>query len=580
MTKTRLRFNFATLFALGTLAGISFLRATWEPTDGELSRAIKDGDFANYSSAASAWLGARLPNTPAHITESTINELIKDPRVTQLLEQHQILAIVKPDQVASFAKANPENPQFLHWLFSSPKVMEMFLQATGPTAIAERDANRYTIPAETLTIWASIKRTDPDTKEGLYEKLAIATAIAPPGSRTGGAGGGKPQIPQPLERYQHYKSAHQKHELFPSFDRLTVWEYTKVVCCHASNEDLTWAREMINTWRPDLRINERVVESTREVWRRNSPWLYHDGFKSVLSGGGKCGPRSSWAVMICQAFGIPAIGVGQPAHACVAAKTAFPELPPQVGSAWKVHQGMGWDVTRIDGTRGPEFLEAMAERAQAAAFDEIERLRWLATALANKDQSDAVRVLIGKFRKSLSLNTILTPTEEATDPNVEGVAKTSAPSFSPQATIAEPPFPQIPGTIHIEAEAFSKSFAEPVFPLEQKGVVFVLDCHSGGKQLNLQKNMQTCWVEYAINVPSSGNYQMIARTAVVNTEQILDVSQGDTKLATINIPNEYGLWTTSTPVEVKLEKGPQTLRVSTPAQRGMAIRWFELKQSK
>ena len=73
---------------------------------------------------------------------------------------------------------------------------------------------------------------------------------------------------------------------------------------------------------------------------------------------------------------------------------------------------------------------------------------------------------------------------------------------------------------------------------------------------------------------------MIARTAVVNTEQILDVSQGDTKLATINIPNEYGLWTTSTPVEVKLEKGPQTLRVSTPAQRGMAIRWFELKQSK
>ena len=136
MTKTRPPFNFATLFALGTLAGISFLRATWEPNDGELSRVIKDGDFASYSSAASAWLEAKLPNNPAQITEAAIKELIKDPRVIQLLEQQQILAIVKPDQVATFAKANPENPQFLHWLFSSPKVMEMFLQATGPTAIA------------------------------------------------------------------------------------------------------------------------------------------------------------------------------------------------------------------------------------------------------------------------------------------------------------------------------------------------------------------------------------------------------------------------------------------------------------
>jgi hypothetical protein len=114
-----------------------------------------------------------------------------------------------------------------------------------------------------------------------------------------------------------------------------VWEYQKVVQSGASNEDLTWARAMINTWRPDLRVNELVVNSTSEVWRRNSPHPYTD-YKSVLSGGGKCGPRSSWSVMICQAFGIPAIGVGQPAHACVAYKAANPMTEPQPGSAWKV----------------------------------------------------------------------------------------------------------------------------------------------------------------------------------------------------------------------------------------------------
>ena len=30
-------------------------------------------------------------------------------------------------------------------------------------------------------------------------------------------------------------------------------------------------------------------------------------------------------------------------------------------------------------------------------------------------------------------------------------------------------------------------------------------------------------------------------------------------------------------MDVKLTKGPQRLQISTPYQRGVAIRWFELK---
>ena len=173
----------------------------------------------------------------------------------------------------------------------------------------------------------------------------------------------------PVVRYKYYKTAHQNKELFPSFDHLTVWEYTRIVCSGASDADLTWAREMINTFRPDLRADEMVVNSTSFVWRRSAPTdFYPNGgyqnFKNVLAGGGKCGPRSSWSVMVCHAFGIPAIGVGQPAHACVAYKAANPMTQPQPGSAWKVGYGRGWEVSKLEGMKGPDFLAGVEKRSR------------------------------------------------------------------------------------------------------------------------------------------------------------------------------------------------------------------------
>ena len=137
---------------------------------------------------------------------------------------------------------------------------------------------------------------------------------------------------------------------------------------------------MVNTWRPDLRAGERVVETTSLVWRRNSP-ISHVDYKTLLGGGGKCGPRSSWSVFICQAFGIPAIGVGQPRHACVAYKSL---------NGWQVAYGMGWDASRLEGMGGREFLASVASRERSANFSQVEQLRWLAAALPTKEHSSAV----------------------------------------------------------------------------------------------------------------------------------------------------------------------------------------------
>ena len=561
---------------LATAASTNAQPSAWEPQAKDLDAAITTGDFAGYAANLATWLGQKVPADPGKITEAALNDLLKDPVFVNALDQRQFIAKLGADKLGTFAKADPASPELLAWILKSTEVMDLFLQAVGPTPIPDRDGNGYTVSPGTLTIWQKILKADPEAKQGIYQRLAMATAIAPPG--TGARGAGQASTPaDPVTRYLYFKNAHKNKELFASFDNLTVWEYTKVVQSGASDADLTWAREMVNTWRPDLRIKEQVVETTREVWRRNSPIQFDGSYKNVLAGGGKCGPRSSWAVFVCQAFGIPAIGVGQPQHACVAAKSAYPETQPQPGLPWKVHQGMGWQVSRLDGTSGPVFVEAIKEREHRAEFAQIEHLRWLASTLAGKEQSAAVRAVAAKIRESFPAPAPADAPAPQTDPNVEGVAKTTAAGALTPPAVPEEPFKPVPGTIHIEAETFTNSFAEPTYPAEQKGCVFVLDCYTGGKQLNLQKNMNTCWVDYKIDVPAAGTYAVVARAAVVNFDQVLDVGSGETKLATIKIPNTYGTWTTTEPVDIKLEKGPQTLRISTPMQRGVAIRWFELK---
>ena len=142
-----------------------------------------------------------------------------------------------------------------------------------------REQNTYTLDPRALEIWKNILHADPDSKEGLCLKLAIATAISPPGSVNIGAGGAATPA-DPVVRYKYYKTAHQKKELFPSFDHLTVWEYSTIVCSGATHADLTWAREMINTFRPDLRVDERVVHSTSLVWQRAAPaTVYPAGYQ-------------------------------------------------------------------------------------------------------------------------------------------------------------------------------------------------------------------------------------------------------------------------------------------------------------
>jgi len=372
--------------------------------------------------------------------------------------------------------------------------------------------------------------------------------------------------------------------LFPSFDNLTVWEYTKVVVSGASDGDLTWAREMINTFRPDYRVGENVVGIVSQVWRRASPHPYTD-FKTVLSGGGKCGPRSSFGVMINQAFGIPAIGVGQPAHACVAWRS--------VDGTWKVGYGGGWNVSKLEGLKGPDFVAGVEARARVTEFSLVEHLRWVASALASKEQASAVMGVAQKIAQATpATKTDLTASQKAEESEADpgataksrfGQSKAQQAPTSPTKpeSSAKPagPFKAVAGVIHVEAASFAKTGGQISWGGQFPNVL-VHDCFTGGKQVYFQQQMKSQWADYSIDVPAAGTYELVMKTASINSEQVLEVSSGDKKLATVDVPLSYGLWAMTKPVDVKLEKGIQTIRVETPTtehKRGIALRSFELK---
>lgn len=548
------------------------------PAVGDLDAAIAAGDFAPHFGNISAWLNEKVPADPASISEAALQSLLKDPAFANTLSQRQLLSKVGVANVAMLAKTDKDSKAFLTWLLRNTTAMDLCLEAATPTGLKAREEDKWALSPALLELWKKLYYADPDSREGIYLKLAIATALVPPG-KIGIGAGGAPTPADPLVRYKYYKTAHQNKELVASFDKLSVWDYTKIVSSGASDADLTWGREMVNTFRPDLRATEMVVDMTGLVWRRNSPVPYTN-MKTVLQGGGKCGPRSSFAVFINHAFGIPAIGVAQPAHACVAWRG--------IDGVWRVGYGRGWAASRLDGLTGPEFVEGSLARSRAAQFSLVEHHRWLASAMASHKQANAIMAIAQKIAaekpaSKTDLTASLKPDEANADPGVEAAAS-GQPKVKETATLAKPvapvkagPVQAVGGVLHVEAAAFSETDGQAMFSA-QKGVVLMAS-PAGGKQVYFQQQQQSCWSDYVIDAPAKGTYEIIMSVAAINDGQILEVgSDAYNAVALVRVPMSHGLWTTTQPVEVKLDKGVQKVRVAVvPNERGIALRWFELK---
>ena len=528
---------------------------------GVLRAAGLPADFVTEQPKLQAVLTGRV-STLAIQGSADLREFESEAGVGLTLLRFQLLRKVGAPALQDFRKDRAQEA-FLVWLWDNPSALHLFLEGATPLGLTQRDEDKALIKAETLALWSQLWNTDPQSREGLFLRLAIATALLPPGQGNHGAGQQVPP-PSPTKRYQHFKQAYLAKELYPSFVHHSVWEYMQVVSSPASDADLAWTRQVVNTWRPDLRAKEQVVKTVSEVKYGNSPHPYGD-YKDVLNGGGKCGPRSSWGVMVCQAFGIPAVGVGQPGHACVAFKTAYPETQPQPGNSWKVDYGAGWEKSRIYGLSGPDFLQAIASRSRNAEFTRIERLRWLAAAVTGSVSAEkltSLKALLTTQMKELRLaKPVFGEGDNAAEAEREPATKPAAPVATKAAASRVGA-----GIVAIPATAFSKL-----------GGARVHESTGGGRQVYFEKNAPNTWAEYPLEVSKAGKYLVILQAATPNTGQAVDLLVDGRKLATLAIPNSLGLWAETPPIEVELVAGLQVLRFAVPSQRGLAVKQIKLQ---
>jgi len=339
----------------------------WEPNAKARDAALEEGDVATYFAKLTTWLDQQVPSAADKISEESILPLLDDPVFTSAMAERRFLKRLGVNNCDAQLKSDPKSKAFLSWLLSNGALLNETLIAQTPSAWHWRNDDSQFINGHHLSSWKDIYTTDSTSRKGLYAKLAAACFVRPPGTGTRGAGNAK-EHSSIVDRYNHFRRAHATGELMPSFEDLTIWELSHVVSSGASNADLAWGREALNTWKPGFRKNENVVAMTSQVWYRGSQVPYTD-FSCVAAGGGKCGPRSSFGVFINQAFGVPAIGVGQPAHAAIGYRNTEGD--------WQVGYGRGWHVSKLLQMPGPAFVEVVKDR-QSGKFDKIEHLRWLA----------------------------------------------------------------------------------------------------------------------------------------------------------------------------------------------------------
>ncbi len=304
--------------------------------------------------------------------EKTVPELAVWRLLNQVSEPQ-----IKLVQESSYGKA------FLKWLAGRPTLLETYLSSGTP--------NEYN--ATGLNVWGKIWGTRLDSREeGVYQRLAVATALtfaAPFGHMADGA------PVDPTKRYNYFADAYKKGLLFPYFEKGAPWELRYVVSSWARDDDMDWVRAKVD---PKLKNQESIGDACWMVPYRDTNAKgvsvqegskYYDykpmTLQLMVEVGGVCGAISRFGTSVCQAYGIPAMPLGQPGHCAHVWRN-------QEGS-WKLGQDISsWPQSwQHDGIRilfgaRPSYL-VLYDKAvtDPLKFMQSQRLMWFAALEPNLD---------------------------------------------------------------------------------------------------------------------------------------------------------------------------------------------------
>jgi hypothetical protein len=266
------------------------------------SRAARDGELAVYlgtlGESLSKELKGKAPKVVARFAATDAGE--------HALFQYRLLSRAGPEVLADASCRDA-----LAWILADREALATFVASAEPAGGRWPDAVRV------LARVAREKRH----REGLGLRVAAATALVFAVPVKWMADGSDID---PVARVDSYLAWDEEGALFPTFRELSAWEMRYVVGSWSTDADLVWARANIKA---ELRRRDKVGDAAhmlaynltnkRGVSVQNGREFYDNKpmtLAIMLEYGGVCGAISRFGSSMSQAFGVPAMPVGQPGH--------------------------------------------------------------------------------------------------------------------------------------------------------------------------------------------------------------------------------------------------------------------------
>ena len=503
-----------------------------------------------------------------------LQPIIASDRLDSSLVRAAVLAKATPRGLAEFAQQGNEHAALVDQLLADDTLMKQMLLAGGA------DAGKY---GPAMQIYTAIQKASPKARDGVFQRLALATAIehaVPVKQSNAQTETTAPTIVDPVKRYLHYEKAYLDGELDPAFKNFSVWEYRMVIDCDAPDSILAWGREMLRNYRPDHIYNPdygwRYSGTVRTEVKYGSECVKDDlphlnSYQNIPKDGGVCGRRAFFGRFILKSFGIPTWGVTQHKHAALSHWTP---------KGWVVNLGAGFPHSWWDKHESPrsgsDFLLETQARTQPQDYLKVLRAQWVSRVLGEQEYNDRKHVAGGLWSSmahfqaraiaTASKAVALGPLgQELGEANESEATKAQAIEKVAVTAADQKPVVGRDGAITIPAVAHTKP----------SGHHAAMKSFAGGMQLHASGGFKA---QYVIDAPQAGKYALAARVATVQEGQKFLFAANDSKTpAEVSVPYTIGLWQQSKPVEVVLAKGQNVLSVALKeGSRGVAIKEFTL----
>jgi hypothetical protein len=582
-----------------------------ESLKGEVAKAVPTVDAtkkAAFLAARAKWNGLAIPNseTPAaqrkaleDLREQTQSEVLDaagalladltpvlaSDALDSKLMRIAILTHGTPRGLAEFAQQGADEEKLLEALFADEALMRQILEAGGA------NGGEY---GEMMQVYTAILAQSERARErgAIFQRLALGTAIQMPwlhGKAEGGVHGivdrDNSGIDQ-VARYLHYEKAFLDGELDPAFKDMNTWECRFITNSEYSNEDLTWMRRMMRTYRPDQITTDDYKWRYVRLIKDDVPYCSttHDpslGSRAQMEValGGVCGRRAFLGRLTTRAFGIPTRASTQTGHAALSHWTP---------DGWVICLGAWWSVAYCGPQGGLDFLLDSQAREFEDPYQLVLRAQWLGDAMGEEN----VNIGHGKFGQGggfwdgLAFVKKQIIVKEAEVKALELVGGMKLGESDELIGDEEGDDIEIPEEFQAIKTADDGTLTVPAVacysPRKSSDRILFLKSWENGYQLHYSRLGQRPELfKYRIEVPAEGEYELTAVAATVSPNLEMLVRLNRDEPAPFAMPYTKGLWETSKPVRVKLEEGRNTISVTarTP-NRGVSIKEWQLKPVK